>query len=49
MLPHAYFFLGAHHHVSGDGALAKRYFERSAATAVSLEFPYLASRTLAGI
>jgi tetratricopeptide (TPR) repeat protein len=49
MLPHAYFFLGAHHHVSGDGALARRYFERSAATAVSLEFPYLASRTLAGI
>jgi hypothetical protein len=48
MLPHAYFLLGARHRVSGSPDVATRYFQKSAATAVTLGFPYLAARALAG-
>jgi hypothetical protein len=47
-LPHAYFFIGARKHADGQAREAKAYFERSVATAVGLDFPYLAARGLAG-
>jgi hypothetical protein len=49
MLPHAYFFLGAERHAAGDRTGAKAFFRKAAETAVSLEFPYLAARTLSEI
>jgi hypothetical protein len=48
MLPHAYFLLGARHLASGRSDVAARYFQKSASTAVTLGFPYLAARALAG-
>ncbi len=45
MLPHAYFLLGAHVKSQGSAEAASAYFRRSAATAVTLEFPYLAAKS----
>ncbi len=48
MLPHAYFLLGAHQKAAGNVGGAAGHFRRSEKTAVTLDFPYLAAKTLAG-
>jgi hypothetical protein len=48
MLPHAYFLVGARERARGDAASARRSFEKSAGTALTRDFPYLAAKALAG-
>jgi tetratricopeptide (TPR) repeat protein len=45
MIPHAYFLLAAHAKSQGNAEAASAYFRRSAATAVTLDFPYLAAKS----
>ncbi len=48
MLPHAYFLVAARERASGRTAPATKLFERSARTALTRDFPYLAARALSG-
>jgi hypothetical protein len=48
MLPHAYFLVGAREIASGNSLAAESAFQKSAGTAGSRDFPYLAAKGLAG-
>jgi len=48
LLPHVYFILGTRATAEGDEATARTFFAKSRKTALTLDFPYLAAKALAG-